>query len=75
MIDEIPDRQLVEVRVKLPKDLVEWLERIARARGENIDNVLTWTLGMLRNFYDRWFYTISNISYTQSRLKTKRLYS
>lgn len=45
-----------EVKVKLPKDLVDWLEEIARARGETVDEVLTWTLGNLRNFYDRWLH-------------------
>lgn len=58
VIYEIPEHQLREVKVKLPKDLVEWLEEIARSRGETIDIVLMWTLGNLRNFYDRWFYAI-----------------
>jgi hypothetical protein len=30
------------------------LKNIANARGETIDQVLTWTLGGLCNFYDRW---------------------
>jgi predicted translin family RNA/ssDNA-binding protein len=55
MIYEIPEHQLREVKVKLPKDLVKWLEEIAKARGETIDEVLTWTLGNIFNFYDRWF--------------------
>jgi hypothetical protein len=53
-IYDIPEHKLREVKVKLPKDLVEWLEEIAKARGETIDEVLTWTLGNLLNFYDRW---------------------
>jgi hypothetical protein len=55
MVREIPEHQLREIKVKLPEDLVEWLGEIAEARGETIDDVLTWTLGILRNFYDRWF--------------------
>jgi site-specific recombinase XerD len=61
MVEEIPEHQLREVKVKLPKDLVEWLEKVARARGETIDGVLTWTLGILHNFYDRWFYTVQSV--------------
>ena len=52
----IPEHRLREIKVKLPSELVEWLEVIARARGETVSEVLTWTLGNLMNFYDRWQY-------------------
>jgi hypothetical protein len=47
---------LVELRARLPRDLVEWLQQLAEARGETVDEVLTWTLGTLRNLHDRWRY-------------------
>jgi anthranilate phosphoribosyltransferase len=53
---DIPEHHLREVRVKLPRDIAEWLEDIARARGETVSEVLAWTLGNLMNFYDRWYY-------------------
>jgi hypothetical protein len=56
---DIPEHRLREIRVKLPSDLVEWLEDIARARGETVSEVLAWTLGNLMNFYDRWHCTWS----------------
>jgi hypothetical protein len=51
---DLPEHMLTEINVKLPRDLVEWLEEIAKARGETIDEVLTWTLGLIRNYYERW---------------------
>jgi hypothetical protein len=51
---ELPDHMLVEIKVKLPRDIVEWLKELSKARNETIDEVLTWTLGNILNFYDRW---------------------
>jgi len=51
---EISERRLVEVKIKLPEDMLMWLEDIAKARDETIDEVLWWTLGTLQNLYDRW---------------------
>jgi len=44
----------VKITLELPENLVLWLKRIADARGEAVDEVLTWTLGNLFNLYDRW---------------------
>jgi len=43
-----------KIEVELYEDQVEWLSKIAKMRGESLSDVLTWTLGLLRNFYDRW---------------------
>jgi anthranilate phosphoribosyltransferase len=64
---DIPEHKLREVKVKLPKDLVEWLEEIAKARDETVDEVLTWTLGCLLNFYDRWKFAWSKKSKRRSK--------
>jgi len=42
------------ITVELYDDLVEWISNIARMRGESLSTVMNWTLGLLRNFYDRW---------------------
>ena len=64
---EISERGLVEVKIKLPEDMLMWLEDIAKARDETIDEVLWWTLGTLQNLYDRWM--------RAKRLKLEKLHN
>jgi hypothetical protein len=46
--------EFVEVKWKLPKPLVDWLNSIAKCRNESIEEVVMWTLGNLYNYYERW---------------------
>jgi hypothetical protein len=46
--------EFVEVKWKLPKPLVDWLNSIAKCRNESIEEVIAWTLGNLYNYYERW---------------------
>jgi len=46
--------ELVEVKWKLPKPLVDWLNSIAKCRNESVEEVIAWTLGNLYNYYERW---------------------
>jgi hypothetical protein len=46
--------EYVEVRLRLPRFIVDWLENIAKCRGETVDDVVAWTLGSLYNYYQRW---------------------
>jgi len=55
--------ELVEVKWKLPKPLVDWLNSIAKRRNEPIEEVVAWTLGNLYNYYERWVVTPRKLEY------------
>ena len=58
----------VKITVELPENIATWLKKIADARGETVDEVLTWTLGSLLNFYERWM-TAAELAQLRSSLK------